>query len=201
MDSVAVYSVANEGYVAKAVLALISFRRWQSDFGYFLLGTKSELSSESKHLIKRYNIELIDIDEVQSFVRHGRCKGNYPVEVFYPLKGPELFAERGFHYSIGIDGDVFAPQAFNISDLGYILNRTRAYAARPVGTLARTLANKRAEQNKEFTFSSRLVEKVLGIKSSNVIGWNTREITRRFEPQAGVIYWNNLAMAELGLFG
>jgi hypothetical protein len=201
MHSVAIYSVANEGYVAKAVLALISFQRWHPDFGYFLLGTKSELSSESKQLLRRYNIELIDIDEARSFVKQGRCKDNYPVEVFYPLKGPEFLAERGFQYSIGIDGDVFAPQPFNISKLEYVLNRTTAYAARPVGTLARTLVNKRAEQNREFNFSAQLVAEVLGIKSNNVFGMKSRAITRRFEPQAGVIYWNNLAMAKLGLFG
>jgi len=190
--SIAFYAVANDAYVPTAVIALRSFQRWHPELAYFLLGTIKTFSPQSHELIRRYGIELIDVDESVRFVTQGTNKDRYPVEVFYPLKAPELLAERGYDYSIEVDGDVFGPEPFDIPRLKSLFKRTRGYAARPVGSLARTLMHKRQELNEEFDFSPKTVAATLGL--------TRRKIWRRYEAQAGIIYWNNAAMAKIGLF-
>src|SRR5262245_41273612 len=108
MTKIAIFASANSSYVPKAVVALLSFRRWHPEFGYFVLGTKARMHSRMLTLLEEHEIELIDVGENQRLIRKEELeKKALPAETFYLLKGPELLAERGFDYSISIDGDVF----------------------------------------------------------------------------------------------
>lgn len=186
---VAVFAAADDQYVPKAVMALRSFQRWHSDWSYFLLATKAALSQESLAFIQRYNIELLDVDETHRFLKQGRNKHNYPLETIYKLKGPELVFQRGFTYSIGIDGDVFCARPLEIENL---LGTIEGYAGVAVGDFGRTLGNKQREQNEEFDFSLERVRDTLGVDEV--------ALSTTYEVNGGVLFWNNVAMAKLGLF-
>jgi len=188
-QTLAVYAAADDSYVPKAVMALRSFQRWHPDYSYYLLGTKAAMSQESLQFIRQFNIELIDVDESHRFVKLEQYKYPYPLETVIKLKGPELLAERGFLYSIVIDGDVFCARPLELEGL---LGRIEGYAGRVVGDLARTLGNKQKEQNEEFNFSLELVCKTLGIDEA--------ALSTNYEVNGGVLLWNNMFMAKLGLF-
>src|SRR5215210_8073680 len=193
--TVAFFSTADEAYVPACVMALRSFQRWFPQCGYFLLGTRASMSDRSLAMLDRYEIELIDTDETKRFVRppYKPVKPHKlnPPEVFYTFKGPETLAERGFAYSIAVDGDVFCPRSF---DVGAALRGVRGFRARPVGTLARTLEWKAREPfgGGPFTFTTDSVRDALGI--------NQEMLATNYEVNAGVVFWNNEAATEYGLF-
>src|SRR5436309_2345139 len=111
-EKVAVFAAADDGYVPYAVMALRSFQRWFPDCGYFLLASRAAMSVQSIALLGRYGIELIDVDDAARFARPARYKNVNPPECFYLFKGPELLAERGYRYSLAVDGDVFCSRRF-----------------------------------------------------------------------------------------
>jgi lipopolysaccharide biosynthesis glycosyltransferase len=187
--TLAIYAAADDAYVPKAVMALRSFQRWHPGSGYFLLGTQAKMSQDSMQFIRRYNIELIDVDESRRFVKLEHYKYSYPLETVVKLKGPELLAERGFPYSLVIDGDVYCVRPLKLEGL---LERIEGYAGRIVGDLARTLVNKQSEQNKEFDFNPELVRQTLGIDQA--------ALSMNYEVNGGVLFWNNMYMARIGLF-
>ncbi len=189
--TLAIYAVADDKYTAMAVMALRSFQRWHSEFGYFLLGTVASMSQRSLDLIKRYNIELVNVDESQTFIRRGKFKGIH-IEYFYPLKGPELLAERGYEYSLEVDGDVMASRPMDLANLYRMLGRMKGYAARPVGTVERARVHGRSAKHRKFDYSHRSIFRALGIRR-----WT---LLRKYEHGNGVVFWNNTAMAEYELF-
>lgn len=189
VQPLAFFAASDDQYIPKAAMALRSFQRWHPECGYFVLGPKAAMSSQSLEFLRRYSIQLLDVDESRRFVKQGRRKDKYPTECFYLFKGPELLAEHGFTYSISVDGDVFCARPL---DLETVLNSIEGFAARPVGTLGRTLSFKQQEKNQEFDFSFERVRDMLGLQEGL--------LKTRYEVNTGVVFWNNISMAKLGLF-
>src|SRR5262245_5728838 len=127
---IAIFTSANSSYVPKAAVALLSFRRWHPEFDYFVLGTKARMHPKTLTLLEDYEIELIDVGESRRLVRKEELvQKALPVETFYLLNGPELLAERGFDYSISIDGDVFCYRPLQLDS---VLHLVQGFAGRPV---------------------------------------------------------------------
>ena len=187
----ALYASADDRYVPTAVMALRSFQRWHPEFGYFILGTREAMHPESLALMQRYGIELIDVNDAHRFPVRGRFAYK-DRERFYCLKGPELLAARGFSHSAQVDGDVFCPKPMDLAELGRLLDRTDGLAARPVGSLDRTLRHRYGDRNKEFDFSHRSVRRALGL--GRLALW------RHYEYGSGVLYFNNVAMVQRGFY-
>ena len=188
-ERIAIFATADNTYVPHSVIALRSFQRWFSDCGYFLLGSRAAMSVQSMAFLRRYGIELIDVNDAARFARPARYKNVNPPECFYLFKGPELLAERGYRYSLAVDGDVFCSRRF---DLRAVCKGIQGFAGRPVGTLTRTLRNKQHQRNEEFDFGDQLVYDALGIDEETC--------RTRYEVNSGVVFWNNSAMAECRLF-
>lgn len=187
----AFYASADDRYVPKAVLALRSFQRWHPQFGYVLIGTTASMSPSSWALIRRYGIEFIDVNDASRFPVQGRFAYK-DRERFYSLRGPELLAARGFDYSVQVDGDVYCPKPLDLDNLHGLLVRTHGLAARPVGSLDRTLRHRYGDRNPDFDFSHRTVRKALGLSR-----WT---LLTHYEYGSGVVYFNNAAMVEHGLY-
>jgi hypothetical protein len=187
--SIAVFTSANDNYIPKALMALRSFQRYHPNWSYFLIGTQEKMGQESLELIRRFSIELLEINEMHRLVKRGRYKDAYPMETFYKLRGPELLAKRGFVYSIGIDGDVFCAHPLKLEKL---LGRIEGFAGRVVGNLDRTLGYKQREKNYEFDFSLRNVRDTLGIVEAS--------LAKNLEVNSGVLFWNSNYMFKIGLF-
>ncbi len=185
----AIYAAADDAYVPKAVMALRSFQRWHAEFAYFLLATENKLSEDSLQFIKKFNIELIDVDQTHRFAKLNKYKYKYPLETVVKLYGPEILAGRGYPYSLVIDGDVYCAAPMQLED---ILGNIQGYAGRVVGPFSRTIDYKQKEKNPEFDFSLQSLHDTLGIEEA-LIG-------SHYEVNGGVLFWNNDYMAKLGMF-
>jgi hypothetical protein len=185
----AVFASATDNYVPKALTALLSFRRWHPDFGYYLLGTSAHMRLETLRLLDKYELELIDLDESRQYLRKKVYDSKFPVETVYLLKGPELMKERGFDFGISIDGDTFCYRPLQLET---VLPSVSGLAGRPVRSLSRTLRSKQAEKNSEFDFSLAAVKSTLGIAEN--------DLAKGTEINGGFVIWNNHFMAEIQLF-
>jgi hypothetical protein len=186
--SIGVFAAADESYVPYAAMALRSFQRWFPSWGYFLAGKRASMSPQSLDLLDRFEIELLDIDASQRFIRHEDYRKRYPVEIFNYLLVPEVLANRGITYSIGIDGDVFCARPF---DFQCVFRNIEGFGGRPVGTLRRALLYRERKYPGGEVFAFERVRDVLGIDEDL--------LDTRFEVNAGVVFWNNQAMARVGL--
>jgi lipopolysaccharide biosynthesis glycosyltransferase len=183
MPRLAVHSAADEPYVPKAVLALRSFQKKHPELSYFLLANAQDLSSNSRRLLDQNSIELIDLKNEMRFERKGTLKDSYPLATYFRFAGPERLADLGYDYSLYIDGDVYCNERIDFPPL---LDRIQDFAARPVGTLARTLVHKQEEENLDYDFA---LDRVC-----NDLGLAPNSFNSSYEYGFGVIIWNNHAM-------
>ena len=77
------------------------------------------MSPDQLSPVDAYGIELTDVDERDRFARPPEYvqRDPHPAECFYVFKGLELLAERGFAYSVAVDGDTFCSHRFDIQVL------------------------------------------------------------------------------------
>lgn len=96
-----VFATANDEYVPKAVVSVLSFQRHNPDADGFIL--ISAISAENRQLCNRLRIRPIELDLRDDF----HTEWEYPRECFYHFRGPDVFAERGYDVSIYVDGDTY----------------------------------------------------------------------------------------------
>ena len=111
------FSTANDTYVLKAAASLLSIRNFLPEATLYILSR--HVSNKNKRILKRHNINYIEIDLTYLFFQ----TYDYPIECFYLFAGPKLFSKLGFDYSVYIDGDVLClnnplKRDLNIKDLG-----------------------------------------------------------------------------------
>ena len=189
--TVAIFSSANESYVPKAVAALLSFRRWHPELGYYLLGSRRGFGDWTLDFLRANAIELIDVDEAGSLPRAEGMRGSHelPVETFYLLKGPELMAQRGYDYSVSIDGDVFCRHRLALRSL---LPGHAGLAGRVLRPLSETIRENREDSRLSFDLSEENLRATFGKRYV--------DLGRRVEIHGGFVVWNNGQMSALRLF-
>jgi hypothetical protein len=187
MMSVGVFAAADDAYVPKAVMALRSFQRQFPDWSYFLAGRRGALSAASVGMLDRYGIHVLDVDPRTRFTRARGFETRYPVEVFNTMLVPELLAAKGISHSIGIDGDVFCVRRFDHVPL---LRDIEGFGARPVAMLRSALAYRRRKYAGSDAYR---------LDRLHQLGLTDRELDARFEVNTGVVFWNNVYMASIGL--
>lgn len=96
----AFYSTCNNDYIEKSAASLLSIRKFIPDAKLFIISRN--IDEDKKNKLDSLNIGYIDIDLRGIFFRHWE----YPIECYYIFAGPELLLEKGFKYSIYVDGDV-----------------------------------------------------------------------------------------------
>lgn len=105
-----VFATANEGYVAKAIVSLLSFKKHNPSYDMYLLGPP--FGREARSLCEAHDVHHLDLDLSADF--HEQWE--YPRECFYHFKGPEVFLPLGYDFSVYIDGDTYCNGPFpNIS--------------------------------------------------------------------------------------
>jgi pyruvyltransferase len=108
----AVFSAGTEDYVGYIVTAMRSFMRHpeQRPMDFHVLGRG--FSPRSLELLRRHGIHYLDLDLTDVFPRgtHDR----YPSECFWIFKGPELFHELGYEFSLSVDGDVWCNRPLDL---------------------------------------------------------------------------------------
>lgn len=100
------FSTGNDSYIPKCLVSLLSFTKHNPDFDMFVLC--SHLSEHNKELCNACGVTPIKIDLSEFFYQEWR----YPKECYYHFKAPEIFLERGYAYSVYIDGDTYCNRPF-----------------------------------------------------------------------------------------
>ncbi len=112
---IAVFGAITENYTEYMIASLRSFikhnKESEAQYDAFILG--HAFSSRTQRLISQFGIGYININLKKEFTRHVRHR--YPGECFWIFKGPELFASRGYQYSLAVDGDTLCNKPLDIS--------------------------------------------------------------------------------------
>jgi len=110
-----IFCTANDPYVPKCVVTLLSFRQHHPGVPLHIIGTK--FSSKMKHLMKYHKIQWIEINLKHKFTQAFQ----YPVECYYHFWGPKLLLMRGFQYSVAVDGDLWCNKP--LGDVAYLAGK------------------------------------------------------------------------------
>jgi pyruvyltransferase len=104
-EKIAIFGAVTENYVEYMIASLRSFKKYNgdNDFDYFIIG--HAFSARTQRLMNKYGIGYINLNLAKDFPRKQRHR--YPGECFWIFKGPELFSDRGYRYSISVDGDIY----------------------------------------------------------------------------------------------
>jgi hypothetical protein len=101
MKRICAYSTADDKYIAAAAVSLLCIKQWNPSIPLFIIGR--HISTPNEELLKSYGITFLSIDLSSIFFR----SWEYPIECFYLFAGPELLLEKGFEYSLYVDGDIY----------------------------------------------------------------------------------------------
>lgn len=114
-QKIAVFGAITENYTEYMIASLRSFLRHNQDsdaeYDGFILG--HSFSPRTQRLISSFGIGYININLNKEFKRNALHR--YPGECFWIFKGPELFADRGYQYSLAVDGDTLCNKPLDIS--------------------------------------------------------------------------------------
>lgn len=105
----AVFSTANDAYVPKAVVSLLTFMRFNPEFDSFILCGR--LSESNRALCSYCGVTPIELDLSAAFPQEWR----YPRECFHHFKAPSLFLSKGYDYSVYVDGDTCCNGKFDLA--------------------------------------------------------------------------------------
>lgn len=169
--SVAVYCTADHAYIVPALIALESVRRFHPRCGYFVIGNAKEIPLQSIELLRSKEIEFIHCDCNETFQ-----SDVWPNTAYLALFGPELLAERGYRYSLGLDADVLCVLPL---DLERVFAGTDGFAG---------IANQ-DPRSSNFSHPDR-VRELYGLSDEVMRGTNTN---------TGVVFWNNQAAVSFRL--
>lgn len=170
-SSVAVFCTADDGYIVPALIALESVRRFHPDCGYFVIGNANGISLQSIELLRHHGIGFIHCDRNEAFQNDV-----WPNTAYLSLFGPELFAERGYRYSLGLDADVLCVLPLELEQVCAV---THGFAG---------IANQ-DPRSSNFSDPGR-VRELYGLADEVMRGTNTN---------TGVVFWNNQAAASFRL--
>lgn len=114
----AIFSAGTENYATQMATTLRSFMLHNEGrpFDYFVFGRS--FSGKTRQLIARHGIRYVDMDLNARFPRNKNHR--YPGECFWIFKGPDLFNEMGYEYSLSVDGDIWCNRRLDLDWLNQV---------------------------------------------------------------------------------
>ncbi len=103
-NRIAFYCCCDAPYIGKAVIALLSIKRYNNKCGYYLFTNMNDLSQNQIDEIKTTGIS---VEHLNLSDEYDVCWGKWKPICFWIFRGPEKLYELGFDYSCSVDGDVF----------------------------------------------------------------------------------------------
>lgn len=171
--TIAIYCTADDAYIRPSIIALESIRRFHPESSCFVIANKDRINAKNIALLSNFDIDLIHYAGDHLFPN----TRPWTMETFWKYKGPDIFLNLGFIYSMYIDGDILCVRPL---DLAQLLPQIDGYAG---------IENQRARSGnfKDPEF----IRRKYRLSEEDLNGHNTN---------AGVIIWNNKKIVELGLF-
>lgn len=178
-QKIAVFGAVTENYTEYMIASLRSFLKHNQDsdakYDGFILG--SSFSLRTQRLISSFGIGYININLSKEFSRNARHR--YPGECFWIFKGPELFADRGYQYSLAVDGDTLCNKPLDISWLPQLKHIAGVNRGCGVGTF---LSNLKQLETLKRSFGLH------------------EEILKRPATNSGVLFFNNVELVKEKFF-
>jgi len=166
---IAIFTVADDNYIKYAVVALKSISRFHD---YDLFVVSGGLNKDSLSLLRKHGIEHAYTDKHYFFPDYKK----WPRIVFASMFGAEIFYNMGYEYSLGVDPDVLCVKPMDIEQ---VFNDTIGYSG-----ISNKGPRSRNFKNVEY------IKKKYKLTAGELLISNTN---------AGVIFWNNRAMADFQL--
>ncbi len=112
---IAVFSCGDENFTQPSIVALKSMEKNLSgvEVDLFYISDKNKNTTKNLKLLNENNIEFLDFTDKNIFFNSQR----WPKEAFWYLLGPEYFYDRGYEYSIYIDGDTLTVNNIGVNEL------------------------------------------------------------------------------------
>ena len=123
-SKICAYSTADDAYALKAAVSLLSIRE-KADIDLFIVGRN--FTKSKKSILASHGIGCIEIDLASNF----DMAWDYPAECYYLFAGPKIFKDRGYQYSIYVDGDIYC----NADPLAPLENELDMFAGVPNGKI------------------------------------------------------------------
>lgn len=113
-ERIAVFTSINENYIHYASICFDTFRQYNPHlkFDFFVL-CKENISARSKKILHERSIKLLPLDLDAVFAVESGWP--YPSECFWLFKGPVIFKNLGYRYSLYVDADTQCIQKLNLS--------------------------------------------------------------------------------------
>lgn len=166
------FSTGNDSYIPRAVVSLLSFRKYNENYDLYILCTS--ISVENKQLCEYCGIKVVELDLGDVFYKDWE----YPKECFYHFKGPEIFLSLGYEYSVYVDGDTYTNRKFEFDTFEIFHVAGASY-----------------DTNKELFLEIGEYQKIKeNLKIQDDSGFDRRRI------QTGVLIYNNKALVEVEYF-
>ena len=168
IKNTAFFSTANDSYIFQAATSLLSIRQFLPKAELYILSR--HISNKNKKYLDRRHIKYIELDLTYLFFQ----TWEYPIECYYLFAGPKLFKERGFQYSVYLDGDILClnnpiKNCPPIHDIGGV----------EANSFKELFGPEKNALIEEFHLSSRL--------------FSNRRI------QSGIVYMNNLKLTKINI--
>jgi len=171
-ERIAIYTTIDGNYLNQGIIALKSFMRFYPEFDFFIIGNKDLFDDSQLNLISFFNINFLHCDKNKKFEKSSSW---WPSTCYLMLFAPEMLYKEGYKYSLGIDADVLCTKKFDIKEIfdnTYNFSGIKNYPI--IGNLHSQYREKFIEKNKLSKIDLDL-----------------------FNPNTGVMFWNNQKMAEL----
>lgn len=168
----AFFSTASAGYALYAATSLLTIRDHIPNAKLYVLS--SGLSEKDKKVLDRHDITYHELDLSSAFTK----TWEYPIDCYYIFAGPEFLRKQGYDFSVYIDGDVLCAQN-PLDGLPEVVGVAGVASA---------------GENKDYTgiFGSdwNKIKKIWSVPQSTA---------KRKRVNAGVVYFNNHKMEQIGL--
>ncbi len=117
INTKAVFSCCDDGYLTKSIVALSFFTNHNKDYDMHIIGTK--FSDENKKLCKEYNIGVYEVDLSSDFrdLDKRKREKSYPIECFYHLYAYKIIRDtnkKEYKYLVYIETDMYTCKKLNI---------------------------------------------------------------------------------------
>jgi hypothetical protein len=178
MDKIALFTTTTENNIENTIISFQTYKSKNDIFDYFVIGNFTSQSSVDR--LYRFGIKHINLD--LSNVYKTEKDWPYPSECFWLFKGPDIFYNLGYKYSMYVDIDVICNKTIPIDVFDKINVIGGSYRPNFLSSYEFIKKNSNTEQ-------FNIIQKIFKITNKNIKSVNT-----------GVLLFNNKNYLKYGIY-
>jgi hypothetical protein len=178
MKKIALYTTCNEKYIIHTITCFKSFNDKNLNiFDFYIIG--NSFNEKYINILKENNINYIDLNLTEVFKVEKHWP--YPSECFWIFKGPDLFYEMGYVFSLSVDSDTYCNRPLDLNwlnNLNLIAGSTK----------------------KNKITAKRVILSLTDINKIHIYFKNYNFYDKNIALSAGVLFFNNKKYVENNIF-